>query len=54
VASASGDHTVGLWDSATGAHLQKLKGHSSFVSVVAFLPDSKLVASASYGEMVRL
>jgi WD40 repeat protein len=34
--------------------LQTLEGHSDFVTAVAFLPDSKLVASASYDETVRL
>src|SRR5947207_10209981 len=36
VASASADHTVRLWDSATGASLQTLEGHSGSVRAVAF------------------
>jgi WD40 repeat protein len=41
--SGSDDQTVQLWDAATGAILQTLKGHSSPVNSVAFSPDGKLV-----------
>jgi WD40 repeat protein len=36
------------------ATLQTLEGHSDQVSSVAFSPDSKLVASGSVDETVRL
>src|SRR5271170_443018 len=47
LASASDDHTVRLWDPATGASLQTLEGHSDSVLALAFSPDGKLLASAS-------
>jgi WD40 repeat protein len=52
--SASGDHTVRLWDLATGATLQMLKGHRNRVSAVMFSQDGKLLASASDDHTVRL
>jgi WD40 repeat protein len=54
VASASGDCTVRLWDSGTGAALQTLEGHTDYVSAVAFSSDGKTVASASGDCTVRL
>ncbi|KAH6714454.1 NACHT and WD40 domain protein [Leptodontidium sp. MPI-SDFR-AT-0119] len=54
VVSGSHDDTVRLWDAATGAALQTLEGHLSWVTSVAFSPDGKQVVSGSYGETVRL
>ncbi|KAK7928759.1 hypothetical protein PG985_005757 [Apiospora marii] len=54
VASASADHTVKVWDAATGAEKQTLTGHSKSVNSVAFSPDSKLVASASDDHTVKV
>ncbi|KAK4458976.1 hypothetical protein QBC42DRAFT_299809 [Cladorrhinum samala] len=47
LASASGDETVRLWDTATGRIVQTLKGHSDWVRSVAFSPDGRILASAS-------
>lgn len=32
--TASTDHTLGLWDLATGQRIKKLKGHTTFVNTV--------------------
>jgi WD40 repeat protein len=44
VASGSGNKTVQLRDSATGAACCTLKGHTGAAESVAFSPDGKLVA----------
>jgi WD40 repeat protein len=46
--------TVEIWDTATGACMQTLEGHSGSVTSVAFSPDSKLVASGSHDETVKI
>jgi WD40 repeat protein/serine/threonine protein kinase len=43
--SASKDHTVRLWDAATGKELRTLKGHSDGIGAVAFSPDGQRLAS---------
>ena len=43
-----------LWDAATGAVLQTLKGHLNIVMSVAFLPDSQRIVSGSCDGTVRL
>jgi len=43
-----------LWDAATGAVLQTLKVHSTWVSSVAFSPNGKQLASGSGDSTVRL
>jgi serine/threonine protein kinase len=55
IASASGnfflggEHSVQVWDAATGVHILTYKGHTTPVNTVAWSPDSKRIASASAG-----
>ena len=54
LASASGDQTVKLWDTASRQELATLRGHSSEVTSVTFSPDGKTLASASTDKTVKL
>ena len=54
MASGSGDHTSRIWDTETGTPLQTLKGHTSWVLVVSWSPNAKVIATGSMDNTVRL
>jgi WD40 repeat protein len=53
VATASDDHTVRLWEVATGRQRWKLT-HASLVRAIALSPDGTKLASSSLDDTVRL
>src|SRR5262249_139117 len=54
LASASYDHTIRLWDPATGRELLRLQGHTNYVMSVAFTPDGKTLVSGGNDGMGRI
>jgi len=54
VASGAEDHTVRLWDTASGRAVRTLRGHANRVMSVAFSPDGLRLASAGMDQTVRL
>ena len=54
IASGSEDHTVRIWDSATGKQSAVLRSHDDTVFGVAFSPDGRLVASGSGDHTIKV
>jgi len=54
VLSGSEDHTVKLWDVASGREVRTFTGHSESVSSVAFSPDGHTALSGSRDETIKL
>jgi len=54
LASGSLDHTIRIWDVATGEGRATLTGHAGRVMAVTFSPDGKSLASGSWDETIRL
>jgi RNA polymerase sigma factor (sigma-70 family) len=53
IATASDDHTVRIWDAATGIERRRLP-HGGWVRAVAVSPDCRFLASSSLDDFVRL
>jgi WD40 repeat protein len=54
LASGSADHTLRLWDPASGRELRTLSGHRDAVEAVAFSRDGRTLASGSVDKTVKL
>ena len=54
IVSGSGDNSMRVWDSHTGAELTRLEGHTYWVTSVSFSPDGSRIVSGSYDETVRV
>jgi len=54
LASSSADHTINLWDTASGKILHTLDGHEHWVNGVAFDPSERTLASGSSDKTARL
>ncbi len=47
------DHTIHLWDMATGKEIGVLKGHDSYITALAAVPKRNLLVSASRDGTIR-
>ena len=54
ILSGSWDHTLKLWDAATGKVLRTFEGQPEAVNSVAFSPDGRGVLAASVGSSMKL
>jgi WD40 repeat protein len=54
LSAGSGDHTVRLWDLATGRELHQFTGHTNAVLGVAFSADGRRALSSDASCTIRL
>jgi WD40 repeat protein len=53
LATGGKDHTVRVWDAASGVSVRTFHGHSEEVTGVAFSPDGRMLASVSADHSIR-
>ncbi|MFO7321348.1 MAG: TIR domain-containing protein [Chloroflexota bacterium] len=54
VASGSLDHTVRIWDAATGRELRQMRDHSGVALSLAFSPDGQVLAGGTQNGVIHL
>ncbi len=54
IASASGDHTVQVWDASSGGHVLTYRGHSADVLTLAWSPGGQYIATGSIDSTVQI
>ncbi|MHC5825765.1 MAG: WD40 repeat domain-containing protein, partial [Nostoc sp.] len=54
LSSGSYDHTIKLWNLATGEQIRTLTGHSEQVYSLAFSPDGKTLVSGSCDNTIKI
>lgn len=54
LAAGGDDHTLRLWETATGGTLATLSGHTNTVLAVAFSPDGHTLTTASPDQSIRV
>ena len=54
IVSASWDHTLKVWDAASGTERHTLRGHTASVSGCALSADGQTIVSASHDQTLKV